>query len=486
MSKRLILILVAVFVLGFAFSAYAEVQNVKVSGDITMTGVARNNLTLNQNAAAGTDFGKKIRAFLSQVRVRVDADLTDNVSTTVRLLNERVWGEDLDEPNTPSSYKTGDAGAVDIDLAYATLKEFLYSPLTLTIGRQEIKYGNGLVVGARTTNAIASGHGNTNRYLPNSLDDLSLRKSFDAIRATLDYNPLAIDLMYSRLSSSSVSVFDNANLYGLNANYAFNKNLDAELYTFLRSRDTGFFTTSAAGAPTSSKAENLYTTGARVNYTGVKDLALGLEGAIQYGDHISNTDVYPNEGTDNNQTRHVKAWALQAMADYKLPVMAKYVPTVGGSYTYLSGQKPLNNNNTYKGWDPMFEDQNSGTLFNKIFALTNMQIYNINASIKPMDDIKLMASYYYLRANQPYRSTDSTLGTHTTYVTLSGIPGDPAYAMKGGKLGLGNEIDLGLTYDYTEDVQFALYGGAFMPGNAFDKSNGKTAKQLIGSMKVTF
>jgi len=480
MSKRLILILVAVFVLGLAFSAYAEVQNVKVSGDITMTAVGRNDLTLNKNAAAGNDFGKKIRAFLSQVRVRVDADLTDNVSTTVRLLNERVWGEDLDEPNSPTSYKTGDSGAIDIDLAYATLKEFLYSPLTLTVGRQEIKYGNGLVVGARTTNAIASGHGNTNRYLPNSLDDLSLRKSFDAIRATLDYNPLSIDVMYSRLSSSSVSVFDNANLYGINANYAFNKSLDAELYTFLRQRDTGFFTTSGVGAPTSSKAENLYTTGARASYSGIKDLALGLEGAIQYGDHISNTDVYPNEGIDTNQTRHVKAWALQAEADYKLPVMVKYTPTVGGSYTYLSGQKPGNNNNTYKGWDPMFEDQNGGTLFNKIFALTNMQIYNINASVKPMEDIKLMANYYYLRANQPYTTGDT--GT----VILSGITGDPSYTMKGGKLGLGNEIDLGLTYDYTEDVQFALYGGAFMPGNAFDKTNGKTAKQLIGSMKVTF
>ncbi|MDD4894336.1 MAG: alginate export family protein [Candidatus Omnitrophica bacterium] len=480
MSKRLILILVAVFVLGLAFSAYAEVQNVKVSGDITMTAIGRNDLTLTTNEPTTSDFGKKIRTFLSQVRVRVDADLTDNVSTTVRLLNERTWGEELDEPNAPDTYKDSENSSIDIDLAYATLKEFLYSPLTLTVGRQEMKFGNGLVLGARTTNAIAGGHGNANRFLPNSIDDFSLRKSFDAIRATLDYNPLAIDLLYSRLSESSVKTFDNANLYGINANYAFNKNLDTELYTFLRQRDTGFMTAGVAGQP--SKGENLYATGLRANYTGIKDLALGLEGAIQYGNHIANTDIYPNEGADTNQSRSVKAWAIQAIADYKLPVMVKYTPTVGGSYTYLSGDKPGSTNNTYKGWDPMFEDQNGGTLFNKIFALTNMQIYNINASVKPMDDIKLMANYYYLRANQPYATGDT--GT----VTLSGIPGDPTYTMKGGKLDLGNEIDLGVTYDYTEDVQFALTGGAFIPGQAFDKQEGnrKTAKQLVGSMKVTF
>jgi len=57
--------------------------------------------------------------------------------------------------------------------------------------------------------------------------------------------------------------------------------------------------------------------------------------------------------------------------------------------------------------------------------------------------------------------------------------------MKPKGYGLGNEVDLGVTYDYTEDVQFTLSGGAFMPGASFNE-NKETAKQLIGSMKVTF
>ena len=474
MSKRLILVLALAFVVAFSLSAYAEVQNVKVSGDITVTGIARNDLTLSKDTLT-TDFGQKVRAILSQVRVRVDADLTDNVSTTVRLLNERVWGEELDEPGTPTIYKGTETSSIDVDLAYATLKEFLYSPLTLTVGRQELKFGNNLVVGARTTNAIAGGHGNANRFLPNSLDDLTMRKSFDAIRATLNYDPLVVDAVYAKVTGSSVKTFDDTNLYGVNANYAVSKTLNVEGYTFLRSRETGVVT-----PPPPSKGENLYTTGARVNYTGVKNLSLGLESAFQYGSHIVNTTLYPNEGANSNAERSVRAWSLQGMANYKIPMMTKYAPMLNGTYTYLSGDKARSTRTTDKGWDPMFEDQNSGTLFNKIFALTDMQIFNLNFSVKPVEDIKVTASYYNLLANTPY----VTEGALTR--TLSGISGDPTYAMKPDRYGLGNEIDLGITYDYTEDVQFTLSGGAFIPGGAFEKPSRETAKQLIGSMKVTF
>jgi len=481
MSKRLILILALAFVVGIAFTAYAEVQNVKVSGDLTVTGVARNDLTLTKDVASTpADFGKKIRAILSQVRVRVDADLTDNVATTVRLLNERTWGEEMDEPTTPDSYKTTSNSDIDVDLAYATMKEFLYSPLSLTVGRQELRFGSGLVVGARTTNAIAAGHGKTGRYLPNSLDDLSLRKAFDAIRATLDYNPLVVDLIYSKISESNIAAFDDVNLYGANANYAVNKNLVTEGYIFQRARDRGVAVTSTAAA----KKEKLTTVGAKANYTGLKDTSLGLEGAYQFGDHLRNTTLYPNESISGttNSTRKVTAYALQATGSYKVPTMTKYAPMLGGSYTYLSGDKAASTNDHFRGWDSMFEDQNSGTIFNKIFALTNMQIVNLNASAKPIEDVTLTANYYNLRSAQPF----ATEGSLTK--TLSNISGDPTYTMKAGKKGLGNEIDLGITYDYTEDVQFGLTGGAFIPGGAFEKQNAgkETAKQVIGSMKVTF
>ena len=90
MGKRLTVLLALALIVGLTFSAaYAEVQNVKVSGDIIVSGVARNHFNLNNN---GTDKATLKQTFLmSQIRVRVDADLTDNVMATVRLINERIW-----------------------------------------------------------------------------------------------------------------------------------------------------------------------------------------------------------------------------------------------------------------------------------------------------------------------------------------------------------------------------------------------------------
>jgi len=236
MSKRLILVLALVFAFGITAVAFAEVQNVKVSGDILMQGLNRTNIILRENSAPPrsvsspatyNQYSNKINGFLSHIRVRVDADLTDNVSATVRLINERMWGSEynsyIDSTGTEVAVGKGNSTDVQLDLAYVTAKEFLYSPLTLTVGRQELHFGNDLIIGDVDTNNLMSGHGITGasagQYLPRSLDDLTLRKSFDAIRATLNYDPLVVDAVFARIDKT-VDDNDAVDLWGANANYA--------------------------------------------------------------------------------------------------------------------------------------------------------------------------------------------------------------------------------------------------------------------------
>jgi hypothetical protein len=471
MSKRLIVVLALAFVVGMAFTAFAEVQNVKVSGDVTVMGVARNYLDLTApGTVTASGFSRKITALISNVRVKVEADLTDNVSTVVRLLNERVWGA-TNQVNAAGTTTVANTTEIDLDLAYVTLKEFLNPHLTLSIGRQEMKFGNGLIIGASTTNGIGAGHGTTDKHgLSDSLDDLSSSKAFDAIRATLNFDPLVLDVVYSKLNENSVAIDNDINLYGVNAGFELDKNLNAEVYLFSRNRDTG----SVAGITSS---EILNTTGARLAFTGIENCMLGLESAFQFGEHQANTTLYPNEGAASNRNRKVTAYALQAIANMAMP-SKKYTPSMGASYTYLSGDKAASTADTYKGWDPMFEDQAGGTLFNKILGYSNAQLLNLNGSIKPMEDLKIALNYYYIRLNHSF--------TGASAVNFSGVTGDPTYVVKGGKKYLGSEVDLGVTYDYTEDVQFGLNTGMFMPGNVFSAQNNKKASQVIGSMKVTF
>ncbi|MBP7216740.1 MAG: alginate export family protein [Candidatus Omnitrophica bacterium] len=507
MSRRLILVLALALMIGVT-CAYAEVQNVKVSGDIQVQGILRSSLALQDNPAnTGTaatggvtvqDYGENLAAILSQTRVRVDADLTDNVSTSVRLINERVWGQEIGDEDALED----DSTRIALDLAYVTLKEFLYSPLTLTVGRQELRFGNGLIIGDVDTNNRAAGHntlgGTDNNVLPNSIDDLSLRKSFDAIRATLNYDPVVADLVYAMIDENSVVRKDDVDLYGINVGYTVDKNIFTEGYFWQRHRQsdsTGTNPTNALVDPVgNSKTEILNVIGVRGAYTGIERLSLQFEGAFQWGDHVTNDSIYANDyGVIGNEGirehfKQVRAWAMQFLADYQLPIYEKYMPMIGLHYTFLSGEDYASNDEKYFGWDPMFEDQMGGTLINKIFGQTNASLITLTGSMKPMEDVSLKVDAHYFLFNESMPEGGAPLDGDVGTVILTNYPGDPHYWADSQNKEAGTEIDVTLKYDYTEDVQFGLMGGAFIPGRAFTAGtrSAKTASQVIGSMKVSF
>ncbi len=450
MSKRLIVVLALALVVGLTFTAYAEVQNVKVSGDIVASGVLRKHF----NLASGAEGDKKNinqSFFMTQTRVRVDADLTDNVMATVRLINERVWNGQNDTASEGS-------GNIDLDLAYVTLKEFLYSPLSLSIGRQEIHFGNGLII----SNArIPSG-------VVNIPTDLTERKAFDSIRATLNYDPLIIDLIYAKINEQSTIRNNDTNLYGVNATYDINNKVNVSGYYFLKSDNNPGSVGNSNG-----KADKVNTIGVLVASKPIENLNVSLEGAFQFG----KTDGASDTSTTYN--RH-KAFAFQAMADYTF-AKVKTTPMVGASYTYLSGNKSATASRE-DAWDPMFYDQNLGNIAYALLAYTDLSVWNLKASFKPMEDVTMSMLYGYFDMAKAkdgawvYNSAYRYDGTNR-YITSAPI--------RAGKSHLGDELDATITYDYTEDVQFGLTAGLFMPGKAWDVEK-QNATQLIGSMKVTF
>jgi len=491
MSKRLIVVLALALVAGLTIAAYAEVQNVKVSGDLLIQGVSRKNIQLRGNdqnhirTLQNVEYGPSISGLLSAVRVRIDADLTDNVATTVRLLNERVWDA---ETNTSTD--------IDLDLAFVALKEFLYSPLSLTLGRQELAYGNQLIIGDVDTNGIAAGHGlaagTAGTILPKSLDDLSVRKAFDALKATLNYDPLVIDLVYSKVDENLIDNNDDVNLYGGNATYALNKDTTVEGYYWEKMRKKA--QSSGQGVATNSHNDVVRTVGSRVQYSGIKNMLLSVEGAYQFGEKINNTSIYPDDRISDGGWRKRQAYAAQLVSLYNLTDLVaafdrvkKLEPSLKVTYTLLSGEAYKNDKKKWHGWDAMYENQAGGTLFNKIMGYSNSQLINAGLSLKPMEDVKLALEYYHIRLIKALglgsNGDDPNGGAG---VNLTGVLGDPTYKMIKGEKELGNEIDATLTYDYTEDVQLGLSAGAFIPGDAFSGANDKTATQVIGSMKVTF
>ena len=455
MGRRLMLILTCALIVGLALPAYAEVQNVKVSGDMTMYGIGRRNFDGADVNKADADESH----FASIIRLRIDADLTENVSTTLRLLNERDWGEE--DENVVSS----DADIV-VDLASITLKEFLYSPLTLILGRQELHFGNDFIMGDPDRNNNAAGTTLFDR-------DLSSKKAFDAIRATLDYDPLVVDLIWAKIDENTVQGADDdeekddVDLFGVNARYDFGGNWSTigELYYFSKVDNT----TRDAGLASNKEQIMINNIGGRVEIGPIERLMLSGELAYQFGRNCS--DLNNTVMQDHN------AMAMQGIVSYALDM--KYSPVLTAIYSYYSGDNVATNDDS-EGWDPMYENQIAGHIANVLMDPSDLHVVDLRGSVVPLEDLTVTLDFVWLQFVEGY-TTGADITTfdpsHTAIANAWTATGDNH---------VGNELDINLVYDYTEDVQLGLLAGMFFPGDAFDSKDTKNISEVIASVKVSF
>jgi len=476
MSKRLVVLFCALFVFAAAVPAFAAVQNIKVSGDILARYIGRNDFDLTKGD--GTNNEDRISVFNSVIRLRVDADLTDNVSATIRLINERNW-----EQNTVSN------SDVDLDLAYVTMKEFLYSPLTLTVGRQELHFGNDMIIGDGVgnpdSNAVSGGIGTnqTTNYTEatgyGSVNgDLAYRKAFDSIRATLNYDPLVIDVVYAVIDHNTITGANSndwINLYGINAAYQFSDKWNTLAEGYFWSKDN-----SSEKHTGVDKLDSVQTIGGRVSTMPTSKLNLQQEMAYQFGKKLSPAGTFTVE-------RDRSAWASQSVVMYT-PGW-KYTPSFGLIYSYFSGDADRdsgsnpNSDKNYHAWDPMFENQTNGHIINALFPQSNAHNIDLMGKLSPIEDVWLQLDYVYLlMAKAPSRSG---------VLNMNDYDGS-GYYFNAGKKELGQELDVNLVYNYTEDVQLGLLCGWFFPGKAIASENGRgvkqgeTAAEAIASCKVSF
>ncbi|MBM3248362.1 MAG: hypothetical protein FJZ10_02935 [Candidatus Omnitrophica bacterium] len=482
MSKRLIIIIAVAFVLGLAVSAHAAVQNVKVSGDLKVSAIGRSGFDLGD--ADGEDESNVI---MSQTRVRIDTDLTENVSATVRLLNERDWGKEVqtstnvDVAGGASLSENGqDDNEVDIDLASLTMKEMFDSPVSVTLGRQELMWGAGFVLGDSDTNRTSlTNYGAGYAAIANR--DLSLRKAFDAVKVNLDYDPLMIEAFYSKIdenqkTGAQLEDKNDIDLYGAKASYALGDKWGTMLETYLLYRNDKTPTSGSINAT----PDTLWCPGIRAVAAPMKDMIVTAEMAWQTGSKAV---------TAAGPSRSREAMAYQVTGSYALPFekLKKYSPSIGAHMSYYSGDKNpadgTDGRGEYRAWDQLYENQGTGKIYNVLFDATNTRAFGFNASAVPMEDLSVKLEYtdVYLAVEPP--------GTHgVSVLTIYGIDGNSRTpVMTGDNQHLGREFDLSAVYDYTEDVQFGLTYGAFIPGAAFDQDhNHEVATQLIGTCAVSF
>ncbi|MCK4809450.1 MAG: alginate export family protein [Candidatus Omnitrophica bacterium] len=422
MSKKLIAF-VAILAICSGYS-FAAVENLKVGGSIDTYAVNRSDYDLGVHAATGLDDG--ITALASITKLKFFADLTEEVNANIVVKYEHLFG----------------ASAVDrfyVPVAFVTLKDILDSPLTLKIGKQKIVLGSGLLISKSTTNQTTSGLSPYNAAL---LGDLNPGSTFAGITGVIDLSPATITLGYVKITEGATAVHNDTNLYLVNLNY------DLEDIVESTSADLYY-----VGKNTQGKAaaqDDVKNVGVRVVSSALENLTLSGEFCYQF----AKEDGMRADNKIRSDT------AIELAATYALQDM-EWNPTIGIDYTLIS-----------ENWDPMYEGQTPANIANALFPNTNVAAAGLTLTAQPREDISLKLRYVNLKL------VEEIIGLGNDYCA--------AYAINTDKKALGDEIDLAIAYDYTEDVQLGLNLDYFNPGSVFADTNDEAATQLLGTMKVSF
>ncbi|MGD2279537.1 MAG: alginate export family protein, partial [Candidatus Omnitrophota bacterium] len=133
---------------------------------------------------------------------------------------------------------------------------------------------------------------------------------------------------------------------------------------------------------------------------------------------------------------------------------------------------------TYNGWDRMFRGKFDTAIreFQNVFyqtamascpSFTNQHQLLVRGSVEPTDSLTVEALYGHFWLDEPWSEN-------------GGI------APENKKINVGDEFDLQLTWDYTEDVQFGLLAAWFFPGDHFIGGQDDTATDVVTSVKLSF
>ncbi|MDW8344452.1 MAG: alginate export family protein [Verrucomicrobiae bacterium] len=438
---------------GLAVNAYADVQNIRLSGDIRVRGYY-----LVNTAGSGSRQDNIQDLLVSQrTRVSVEADLEDNILVVVTLKAEGLWGQDNQTDDVVDGSGAGTANDEDQEAinrnwdlgvaeAYVQFNEMFYAPLTLKVGRQYLHYGRGLI-----------------------FSSIEQEYNFDAVRAVLDYYPLTIDVVLARLGENSlfsdINEENDVNLVFVNARYEFTdallKNVEA-YFGYVINNDSSMSTPSRVPPIANDSAGSPMIVGVRSDFNITENWEMWAEGAYEFGSATSGDNI--------------SAWLANVGGRLTLKD-TEWTPAFNANYIFASGGGSDGHNNFRPWFD--YVDGYNGYLFMPL--LSNIHIFNLGASIKPSENTSFsVQGYYYMKVDKenPFASGSNR---NVDFGGLGWVSGTNSRE-------LGWEIDAIFGYDYSKDVRFQLVYAAFIPENGMhsDQPAQSVAHLVRGELTARF
>ena len=504
-SKRLLGAACCALALWTVGVAQAELQNVEVGGELRIRGRWYINTMSNtgrtariQNVALwGRPIGPNGTGSLfkwdnkgadwtrieSTVLLNVKADFTQNVSAFFELYSFDIWGEDFRSQNylTGADNRANSGDDIEFNQAYVDMKKIGGTPLSLRVGRQELKMGKGWLLSNMMT---------PSQYL-----------SHDAIRLTYAADDFTIDAFASRIVPMQQDVFDDVDLYGIYGTYSGFKPLSVSAYYYLIHdprdyKDTANTTAARQWIERTLDVDHygdsyLNTVGFRLfsPVGGYEGFDYDWEFAYQFGPADAEGAMFKPIGKlygDSNA--YFNNIGTEATAGYTFNVKMKPRPYVMG--VFFQGHD--NRDISFSQWLNPFSRSHASVSFNRMFSETNYtptigdngSLSNfwqaaIGVDFAPLDKVTMRIQAAYDGIVDPFSPPV------TRRIFGHSFPVAPflSFWTQSGSDELGWDFATRIKYQYSPDLYFLLYmnylvvgdglaHGAFVHANGTDFSGG--------------
>ena len=369
--KALFLLVLAGMACG---ASWAELQNVELSGNLRIRG-----------NYYGYDSLPDLSYIQERTRLGVKADFTNDITTFIEFDSYSVWGEGF-----RSNYLTGvdSRGTADVDLyqAYIEVRNLWGAPLTLKVGRQEMKFGDQFLVGVNDASSDYRG------------------LSFDALRLTYTGGSFTVDAVAAKLAETYQNFGKgDTDFYAVYASCTAVENQTFDAY-WMYVRDDG------ALLPTGNEVD-IHTIGLRGAGT-IGSFDYKAEVAYQFG----SVDGLPSACPAGFGTADTDYGTFGINSEIGYTFDVAWTPRPFARFAWLGGGDP-----DTSVWS------NDRTLpFNRLFSnieysefiettdLSNVFYYAVGVDLVPTEAVKLQLVAAYFDADEAGPVTgDSSLGWET-------------------------------------------------------------------------
>ncbi len=349
------------------------------------------------------EHGSDLHGVGERVTLNVRADFVQDVTTFIEFDSANYWGDGVDPGDYAGSARHGALeNAVDVYQAYVEMRDLFGAPLRLRIGRQELDFGSGWLVGNGSD-------------LPEFV-----MLSFDGLRATYTLGPLSIDAFYTKLlEQSSIEQDGDIDFAGFYARYEVCTGLSLDAYWMLL-RDAGAITEQPedifmrhlvrlAYDNYDFGVTELHTMGLRLSGNH-ENFDYNLETAYQFGPADRLGSMFHGWLLSDTDAEF-DAWAAHAELGYTMETT--WTPRIFAQGAYFYGED--NRDITFAQWLNPFDTPRSSISFNRLFSnvsysdildhmaqLSNYWTLQAGLTLKPSENITLQSKLAHFRAIEAF------------------------------------------------------------------------------------